>query len=75
MFYSSTKILSYNKIFNFAIGNRTGGKTFNAKDLAIRGYKNKGAIKVWVRRELSEMDKTFRDKFFNDIQFKYPIYY
>lgn len=68
MFWTNNKILSYNKPFNFVIGERTGGKTFDSKNLAIRTFKNDGKLTVWIRREKTELSKQFRMQFFTDVQ-------
>ena len=66
MFWTNNKILSYNKPFNFVIGERTGGKTFDSKNLAIRTFKNDGKLTVWIRREKTELSKQFRMQFFTE---------
>ena len=68
--YSNGKMLSHNKIFNFVLGNRGGGKSFNAKEWAIKDFKKKGKQFVWVRRYKTEMKKL--STFFADIQFMFP---
>lgn len=72
IFYNGSGILSYNKVFNFTIGARTGGKTFWWKNKAITDFLKRGTRKIWVRREKSELSKSFRDEFFSDIKYKYP---
>lgn len=69
--YDKGRLLSYNKILNFLIGNRGGGKTYAFKEWCIRDFlKNKKQF-VWVRRYKTE-GLDFKDKFFSDIQEKYP---
>lgn len=70
MWYSNQKILSYNKLFNFIIGNRGGGKSFNAKDWAIRGFINHGKQFIYLRRYKTELKRI--SNYFDDIAHKYP---
>ena len=67
MFWTNNKILSYNKPFNFVIGQRAGGKTFDSKNLAIRTFKTTGQLSIFVRREKTEFNKKFKELFFSDI--------
>ena len=55
---------------NFVIGNRGGGKTFNAKKWCINDFKKRGNTFIWVRRYKSELKKVSR--FFDDIKFMFP---
>lgn len=70
MWYDNGRMLSYNKIFNFVIGNRGGGKTFNAKKWCINDYKKNGKHFIWVRRYKTEFKR--RSQFFNDVSSLYP---
>jgi hypothetical protein len=70
MWYDISKSLSYNKVFNFIVGNRGGGKTFSSKKWAINGFlKNKKQF-IYVRRYKPELDKI--SKFFDDIKEFFP---
>ena len=70
IYYSLQKILSHNKIMNFIIGNRGGGKSFEAKRWAISGFlKNKKQF-VYVRRYKTELVDI--KNFFSDIEFMFP---
>ena len=66
MWYSNGGILSYNKIFNFVIGNRGGGKTFDSVKWAINDYKKNGKEFIYVRRYKEEM-KESKASFFEAI--------
>lgn len=70
MWYDNSKMLSYNKIINFVVGNRGGGKTYNAKKWCINDYIKNQKEFVWVRRYKTELKKI--NKFFDDIKFQYP---
>ena len=70
MWYDNGRMLSYNKIFNFVIGNRGGGKTFNAKKWCINDYKKNGKHFVWVRRYKTEFKR--RSQFFDDVSSLFP---
>jgi len=65
MWYDIRKTLSYNKLYNFIVGNRGGGKTFGFKKWAIEDYKKNGNQFVYLRRYKQEL-KTI-SKFFDDI--------
>ena len=70
MYYSRNDLLSYNGLFNFVVGERGTGKTYQFKDWAISDFiKNKNQF-VYVRRYKTE----FKDigNFFDDIMKKYP---
>lgn len=73
MFIDLGQILSYNRTFNFVLSQRSGGKSFDAKYKSINRYKKDGRTTIWLRREKTELSKEFRSKFFQDIQFKYPL--
>lgn len=72
MFWTNNKILSYNKTFNFVIGQRTGGKSYDSKNLAISHHLKYNIEIVWIRREKTELSKEFRMKFFSDVEHLYP---
>lgn len=70
MYYSNQKILSYNKLFNFIVGNRGGGKSFNAKVWAIKGYLKNKAQFIYVRRYKTELEHI--KNYFSDVAFMFP---
>lgn len=69
-YFNPSKILSYNKLFNFVNSNRGGGKTFAAKRLVINDFLKTGGQFVYLRRYNNENDdiKTF----WSDISNYYP---
>ena len=73
MWYDKQQLLSYNKIFNFVLSNRGGGKTFHFTRWAIDDFlKNKKEC-VWVRRYQTEIDEMNRNgKFFDAVREYYP---
>ena len=70
MYYSRNDLLSYNALFNFVVGERGTGKTYQFKDWAISDFIKNGNQFVYVRRYKTE----FKDigNFFDDIIKKYP---
>lgn len=70
IYYDCTQLLSHKAIFNFVIGNRGGGKTFDAKKKCITRFKKKGQQFVWVRRYQTEIDTL--SEFWADIAKFYP---
>lgn len=72
MFYNGNKALTYNCLFNFVIGNRGAGKTFWSKEWAIKDFLKTGKQFVYVRRYDTEFEKGKKEKFFDDILYKFP---
>ena len=65
-YYDISTILSYNKILNFIIGQRGGGKTFGAKKWAINDFLKKGNEFIWIRHFKQEI-KQLKQNFWDDI--------
>lgn len=65
-YYDISGLLSHNKIMNFIIGQRGGGKTFSAKKWCINDFLKRGNEFVWVRRYKTEI-KNLKQNFWNDI--------
>lgn len=65
-YYNLSDLLSYNRILNFVIGQRGGGKTFSAKKWCINDFLKNGKEFVWVRRYKTEL-KRLKNNFWNDI--------
>lgn len=70
IWWSAGPLLSYRCNFNFVIGNRGGGKTYNSKKLAINRFKKGKQQFVYVRRYQTELD-TMED-FWSDIRPEFP---
>ena len=72
MWYTPNKQLTYNRIYNFVIGVRGGGKTFNTLLHAIKRFEKKGEQFVYLRRRAVELDDACRRKdggdLFSDIR-------
>ena len=49
--YNPGRTRSYNAIFNFIVGNRGGGKTFNTLADCVDRFKKKGEQFIYVRRQ------------------------
>lgn len=64
-YYSFQKILSYNKLINFVIGNRGAGKTFGAKRICINRFLKDKQQFIYLRRYQNEFD-TIKN-FFTDV--------
>lgn len=65
VWYDLSRLLSYNRILNFVIGQRGGGKSFNAKKWCINDFIKNGKQFIWVRRYKTEVKKL--KSFFDDI--------
>lgn len=73
MFWSARRTLTHNRLFNFIVGNRGGGKTFGAKEWAIDNFlKNKEQF-GYIRRYKDDLKEPMV-QFFEDIKYKYPDY-
>lgn len=70
IYYNRGQLLSYNALFNFVIGERGVGKTYQFKEWAIKDFKKTGKQFVYVRRYKTE----FKDinQFFDDIKNNFP---
>lgn len=55
MWWSRSQILSHNKLLNFVLSNRGGGKTFDTTRWAIDSFKKTGRQMMWVRRYDTEL--------------------
>ena len=54
MYYDYQKVLSYNALLSFIIGERGVGKTYGAKKFCIKNYINKNDEFVYLRRYKTE---------------------
>lgn len=68
--YDFNKLLSFNGTYNFVPGGRGIGKTFGAKEKAIKRNIRYGEQFIYVRRYKSEL--VARNTFFEDVKFKFP---
>lgn len=75
IWWTPKKILSYNCLYNWIVGNRGGGKTFGCKEMCIRKAIENGEEFVYVRRTEVELTHA-KKKFFDDIvsEGKFPGY-
>lgn len=74
MWYDYSKVLSYNAMFNFIIGERGVGKTYGAKKYAINRFLKKGEQFVYLRRYKTELKEACGDtgKFFGAMYEEFP---
>lgn len=75
MWYTPNGQLTYNRIFNFVVGVRGGGKTFNTIKHGIKRFKKKGEQFVYLRRRQVDLDDACSGKkgggdLFSDIRHK-----
>lgn len=72
IFYDFNKVLSYNALFNFIIGERGVGKTYGAKVFAIKRFLKTGRQFAYIRRYSTELDEAIGtredDHFFEQIK-------
>ena len=67
MFYDFSKLLSYNALLNFVIGERGVGKTFGAKKFVVNDYLKNGSEFVYIRRYKTELETAY-EGFFDQLQ-------
>ena len=74
MYYDYNKVLSYNAMFNFIIGERGVGKTFGAKKFCINRFLKYGEQFVYIRRYKTEIKESAGDvnKFFGQMADFFP---
>lgn len=70
IYYNGGELLSKQRLFNYVVGNRGGGKSFYWKEKCIRDFLNKGEEFIWTRRYQSEIKDTI-SQWADDIQFKF----
>ena len=68
-FYSFRRVLSYNGVYVFVIGGRGLGKTFGAKENAVKDAIYKGKQFIYLRRYAKELSKA-RATFMADLRAK-----
>lgn len=76
IFYNPERIISYNAVLNYIIGERGVGKTYGFKTFCIKRFLNKGKQFAYLRRyetDLSESVGNNKDpKFFEQIKKEFP---
>lgn len=70
-FYNSDLLFSHNLIFNFVLGARSNGKTYEGKKKAIRRFLKTGEQFIWLRRRSTDIKSTFFS-FPDDIEHEFP---
>lgn len=56
MWYTPDRQMTYNRLFNFVIGVRGGGKTFNSLAKGISKFLKDGSEFIYLRRSVVELD-------------------
>lgn len=70
IYYNMNKLMSYNALYSFCMGERGLGKTYAGKKKMIELWKRKRKQSVYTRRTVTEIDKV-KDTLFNDIAKEY----
>lgn len=69
MWYSYDKVLSYNALLNFIIGERGVGKSYGIKKHVVKHFLKTGRKFIYLRRFETELNKTLKgNEFFKDIE-------
>ena len=67
MYYDFSKLVSYNALLSFVIGERGVGKTFGAKKFVVNDFLKNGYQFVYLRRYKTELDIAMQG-FFSQLQ-------
>lgn len=67
LYYNWNAILSKNRLFNFVVGIRGGGKTYGATKFLINSFLKRGKKTIWLRRQATELNSIFTRGFFKEI--------
>lgn len=70
--YTGRRMLSYNCLFNFLVGNRGAGKTFWSTEYGIKDFKKTGKQWIYLRRYDTELDGGKKEKYFDAVESKFP---
>ena len=73
MYWDAKRTLTHNVLFNIILGNRGGGKSFGAKEIAIDNFIKKREQFGYIRRYKEDLKQPMI-QFFKDIEYKYPDY-
>ena len=69
MWYTYDKVLTYNAMLNFIIGERGVGKSYGIKKHVLKKFKKKHKQFIYLRRYDTELRKSLKDnEFFKDIE-------
>ena len=69
MWYTYDKVLTYNAMLNFIIGERGVGKSYGIKKHVLKKFKKKHRQFIYLRRYDTELRKSLKDnEFFKDIE-------
>lgn len=68
MYYNYDKVLSYNAMMNYILGERGVGKSYNLKAYLLNRFKKKHRQFIYLRRYDTELKKSLKDdEFFKDV--------
>ena len=72
-YYTPNKVLTYGKVLNIVMGNRSSGKSFGWKNFLLNRFIKKGRQFLYVRRYVNEIQGSRAEELFNDVaDLKYP---
>lgn len=73
MFWDAKRTLTHNRLINVIVGNRGGGKSYGAKEMAIDNFIKRKEQFGYIRRYKDDLKEPM-NKFFKDIEDQYPGY-
>lgn len=71
MWYDKSQLLSHNKLFNFILGPRGDGKSYDMKKWCIKDFKKTKSQFIVIRRYREELDDCAK-AYFDDIRHEFP---
>lgn len=71
IYYNSNKLFSLQSPFNFVMGERGNGKSYDAKKRMIKNFINKGEESIYIRRRKTDIEEV-KEFFFDDIKEEFP---
>lgn len=66
-YFSAKYILSKGALFNYALSDRSDGKTFDCKARALEDFEKNGSITVYLRRYKTEITEKLYTTFFDEV--------
>ena len=66
-YFSAKYILSKGALFNYALSDRSDGKTFDCKARALEDFENNQSITVYMRRYKTEITEKLYTTFFDEV--------
>lgn len=73
IFWNASETLTHNRLVNFIVGNRGGGKSYGSKQRSIDNFIKKHEQFGYIRRYKDDLKQPM-EQYFKDIEWEYPDY-